>query len=153
MKNKKEIVNILKELKEENKELYIDIDSFVDYSDNDYICDIISDLADSQIDIYNDDLLEWLKDNYNIIEDANDELGTPSDILVQCKQGQFYQYNNEMHENLENYIMFYIYDYMLNTLKIEEIEEEKYEEIEEELANIDNNNRLNDIKDLINNIL
>ena len=123
MENKKEIVNILKELKENNKELKENNNSFTDYSDSDYICNIISEIADSNVDIYNSDLLEWLKDNYSIAEEANAEFGAPNDIIKQCQQGQYYQYSNEMYENLSDYIKSYTYDYILNTLKIEEITE------------------------------
>lgn len=153
MKKNKEIKNILEELKEDNKELYIDIDSFVDYNESDYIGDIISELADYNIDIYNYNLLDWLKDNYDVVEQANEELGTSNDIIKQCQQGQYYQYSNEMYENLSDYIKVYAYDHILNTLKIEEITEEQQEEIESELINIDNNDKLEDIKNLIDNIL
>ena len=121
MENKKEIVNILKELKNNNNYLSIDIDSFTDYSDSNYICDIITEITDSNVDIYNSDLLEWLKENYSVVEEANAEFGAPNDIIKQCQQGQYYQYSNEMYENLSDYIKLYAYDYILNTLKIEEI--------------------------------
>ncbi|HZK32865.1 MAG TPA: hypothetical protein VFC60_00035 [Tissierellaceae bacterium] len=147
------IVELIGEIKNNNKWLAIDVDSFTYYSDSDYICDIIAELADSNIDLYTSDLLEWLKDNYNVVEDANKEFGAPNDIIKQCQQGQFYQYNNEIYENLSDYIQLYAFDYILNNLKIEEITKKQQEEIEEELTYIDNNNILNDITDLIYNIL
>lgn len=153
MENKKEIVNILKELKNNNNYLSIEIDSFVDYNDNDYICDIITELSDNNIDIYTSDLLEWLKNNYDVVEEANEALGASNDIIKQCQQGQYYQYSNEMYENLSDYIKLYAYDYILNTLNIEEITEAQHEEIESELSIIDNNDKLEDIKSLIDNIL
>lgn len=151
--SKKEITNILEELKRDNQDLNIDIDSFTDYNESDYIGDVITALSDDNIDVYTSNLLEWLKNNYDVVEQANEELGTSNDIIKQCQQGQFYQYNNEMHENLDSYIKVYAYDYILNTLDIEEITEEQHEEIESELISIDNNNKLEDIKNLIDNIL
>lgn len=152
MKNKK-MVELIEEIKNNNKWLKIDVASFADYGDNNYICDIITEIADSNIDLYNSDLLEWLKDNYSIIEEANTEFGASNDIIKQCQQGQYYQYTNEIYGNLSDYIKVYAYDYILNTLEIEEITEKQCEEIGNELINIDNNNRLEDIINIITDIL
>ena len=94
------------ELKEDLKGTYCD--NICDY-DNGYIGDIVNEIADNNIDIYTYDLFEWAKFNYDVIEDANNELGTPSDIIAQIQQGQFLQISNEIYENFEEMILLFIY--------------------------------------------
>lgn len=58
-------------------------------------------LADSSTDIYNSDLLEWAKYNYDKITEANEDLGTPSDMIKQIQQGQFMANEEMLFEALE----------------------------------------------------
>lgn len=136
------------ELREELKYTYCD--NICDYSDG-YISDIINEISDNNIGIYTSDLFDWAKSNYNYIEDANKEFGTPSDIIKQIQQGQFLQISNEMYENFDNMILLFVYDYIYNDLGIEEINEEQQEEIENE--NFNNYDRLDEIIDFVNDIL
>lgn len=124
-------------------------DSIVDY-DNGYICDIITEIADNNIDIYTSDLLDWLRYNYNIVEDANRELGTPDDIIEQCQQGQFYKYSNDLYDVIDDMILLFAYNY----LRVNDIElnAEQLEELEDELSTIDNDDKLEDIVDKIEEI-
>ena len=121
--------------------------AFCDYDESNYICDVISEIADYNIDIYNADLFEWASGNYSIIEEANEEFGTPTDMLQQIRQGQYLANEREMYDNIQN--MLYIY--CLNLLKengIEELEEEQLQRIYEELEDYDHNNKLLDIEDV-----
>lgn len=137
------------ELKEELKGTYCD--NICDY-DNGYISDIINEIADSNIDIYTSDLFEWAKFNYDVIEDANNELGTPSDIIAQIQQGQFLQISNEIYNNIDETLLLFIYDYIYNDLGLEEITEEQQEEIENENYYY-NYDKLDQIIDFVNNTL
>lgn len=136
------------ELREELQNTYCD--NICDY-DNGYISDIINEISDNNVDIYYNDLFEWAKYNTSYIEDANNEFGTPSDIIAQIQQGQFLQISNEMYENFDNMILLFIYNYIYNDLGIEEIEEEKQEEIENE--NFNNYDKLEQIIDFVNDTL
>lgn len=135
-------------LKEELKRTYCD--DICDY-DNGYISDIITEIADYHVDIYYNDLFEWAKGNFSIIEETNEELGAPTDMIKQIQQGQFLQYERELYDNFDNMILLFIYNYIYNDLEIEEIEEEKQEEIESE--NFENYDRLEDIIDFVNDTL
>lgn len=100
---------------------------FVDYN-NGYICDIISEIADNNVDIYNYDLIEWAKDNYNYIDDAVAEFGVDTqnfDFWGIIRQGQYLYNDNDLYENLEDSLKFYMYDYIEKTLNIKEITEEQ----------------------------
>ena len=146
-----EKINV-KEIKEELKESLNDTycDCICDY-DSGYICDIISEISDSHVDIYYYNLFEWAKNNFSIIEEANEELGAPNDITKQIQQGQYIQYEREMYDNIDDMIQLFIYDYIYNDLNIEEITEEQKEEID--VLNYDNNDKLENIIDDINEIL
>lgn len=124
-------------------------DSIVDYNDG-YICDIISEIADNNVDIYTYDLLDWLRYNYDVVEEANREFGTPEDIIKQCQQGQYYKYNNDLYDVIDDMILLFAYNY----LRVNDIEfnAEQLEELESELSNIDNNDKLEDIVDKIEEI-
>ena len=74
--------------------------SFLNDEDGNYIGDIISELSDSKIDIYNHNLRKWAVDNYNYIEDAISEFGVDTnnpDFHKIIQQGQYYAFNNEFY--------------------------------------------------------
>jgi hypothetical protein len=125
-----------------------------DYSDG-YICDVITEIADSDVDIYYSDLFEWAKNNWSYIDDACREFGMPDSkdtniIIKLIQQGQFY-YNEELlYDDLDNMLLNFCYSYLLHDLKIEEITKEQQEAIEEKCTNVDNNDRLDDYVDFLN---
>ena len=55
--------------------------------DSGYICDVFSEIADSNVDIYTSDLFDWGKNNMYYIDEATKEFGDPHDILRQIQQG------------------------------------------------------------------
>lgn len=124
-------------------------DSIVDYNDG-YICDIISNIADNNVDIYTYDLFDWLKYNYDVVQDANLEFGQPSDIIAQCQQGQYYKYSNDLYDVIDDMILLFAYNY----LRVNDIElnSEQLEELESELSTIDNNDKLENIIEKIEEI-
>ena len=118
-----------------------------------YICDIITEIADNNVDIHYYDLFEWAKNNFSIIEEANEEMGIINpDITKQIQQGQFYLYQRDLYENLENIIKYYVFDYIENALELKEITEEQLNELEFEIDFTDYNERLENINDKINGI-
>lgn len=120
---------------------------FIDYSDG-YICDIITEIADNNVDIYTQDLLDWVPDNYSYIEEANEELGVPHDFLKQIQQGQYYYNERNIYEHLEDILKNYMYNYIENYLNIEEITENQYEKLLD-FDFEDNNGLLEDLLDHI----
>lgn len=119
---------------------------FWDY-DSGYICDIITQIADSNVDIYTTHLLNWLVENYSIVEEANQELGVPEDgsIITQVQQGQYYAYEQDIYENLEDILKWFAYKYIQDVLEINEITEEQNEELLESFDFSDNNEELENL--------
>lgn len=121
------------------------IELFENYSGCHYICDAISEQADSNVDIYYYDLFEWAKHNFAEIEEANEELGCPNDIIKQIQQAQYLVNSRELYDELENGILWACYEAAKEYG--EEITEEQAEKIEELANSIDNNSYFEEITD------
>ena len=141
------------------KDLYLgDFGEYFNDYDNGYICDIITEIADNNVDIYNNDLLEWAKGNYSYIEEALNEFGTPTDdngkadFLKIIQQGQYYANERNLYDNLEETLKFYMYDYIEKTLNVEEITEEQNDDLLD-FDFSDNNEMLENLVDHINEIM
>lgn len=138
------------------KDLYLgDFGEYFNDYNNGYICDIISEIADNNVDIYNYDLLEWAKDNYNYIDDAVAEFGVDTqnfDFWGIIRQGQYLYNDNDLYENLEDSLKFYMYDYIEKTLEVEEITEEQNDNLLD-FDFSDNNERLENLIEHINKVM
>lgn len=117
-----------------------------------YICDIITEIADNNVDIYYYDLFEWAKNNFSYINEANEEMGAPNDIIRQIQQGQFLYNERNIFENLEDSLKMFMYDYIEKDLKILEITEKQNDDLLE-WDFTDHNERLENLIEHINNIL
>lgn len=140
--------NLLK-IEDLRKELYTGDfgDCICDY-DNGYICDIITEIADSHVDVYTSDLLDWARDNYSYIDEANEEFGRADDFLGEIRQGQFLYNERDLYDNLEDSLKLFAYVYIQNVLGIEEITEEQNEDLLD-YDYTDNNDELENIIDHI----
>lgn len=141
------------------RDLYIgDLgEEIANYNDG-YICDVITEIADNNIDIYFNDLFDWAKGNISYIEEALDEFGTPQyngkvDFMKIIQQGQYCMFKQDLYNCLEDIIKFFVFDYIEKQLEIIEITEEQLEELESEIDFEDNNEQLENIIDKINEIL
>ena len=86
-------------------------EEILDYSSG-YICDVFSEIANSNVDIYTSDLFDWGKNNLWYIDEATKEFGNPNDILKQLQQAQYYAYEEELYEQKDEIIKLYMYSYM-----------------------------------------
>lgn len=96
------------------------------YSDG-YISDIITEIADNNVDLYYYDLFKWLPDNYEYVEQAIDELGAPKefDIPKAIQMGQFYKNEQDLYKDLDTMTLYFCYAYILSDLKKDAITEEQ----------------------------
>lgn len=118
--------------------------------DSGYICDVFSEIADSNVDIYTSDLFDWGKNNMYYIDEATKEFGYPHDILRQIQQGQYYAYEQELYENKDDIIKYFAYTYLNdNNIKLN-VEQE--EDLDDYLSSVDSNDKLEDIIDYCKNI-
>lgn len=134
LQNKKE------ELKESMNDVSIDFAFDYDCNEDGYITDYFNEFADSQIDIYYNDLFEWAKNNYNYIEDAVSEFGIDSknfSFTNLIQQGQYLYYTELLYEDEDKIKQLILIIKMLSleedvinqdleTSKIEELEQVIY---------------------------
>lgn len=153
------VIEKMKELKSGLGDEVLDLfDTGVDYNGCYYICDMITEVADSFVDIYNDDLLEWAKDNYSYIEEALDELGTPqdsngkADFIKMIQQGEYLYYERLFYNNLDEFIKYYILKYLIdNEISIDD---DKLDNLLDYITSeIDHNQEFNEVDDCIEEFL
>lgn len=145
---------IVRNLNEELESINISKDSiyFVEQYLNSlsYICDAISEQADSNIDIYYSDLFEWAKNHFDDIEEANKEFGAMSDIVKQIQQAQYLYNERALYDELEEIIL---YSVLLEAKEYaEEVTKEQFSELLEIAEHLDHNDRFDDIKDAVKEI-
>ena len=136
------------------------IDEYKHYLDSSsYICDLIGEFSDNNVDIYTSDLFDWAKYNMDYIEESVQEFGIDEknfDFLGIIKQGQ-YLYNNQcLYDDLNSIIKILSFNCMIE--KLQDYEKHEIDEIEinfdldefiENVEQIDNNNYFNDIVELV----
>lgn len=142
-------------IEELKKDLYLGDygEEITNYSSG-YICDILTEIADNNVNLYNYDLLQWVaNDLHNIAycDEAKNELGA-DDLIKMIQGGQYLKYSSDLYKNLEDIMKYYVFDYIENVLELEEITEEQLNDLEFEIDFTDNNEKLENIDDKINNV-
>lgn len=122
-----------------------------DYRGSSYICDAISERADSMVDVYNCDLIEWAKNHICEIDDAAEELGKPDSFLGYIQQAQFLFNERKLYDGLGDAII--IEAWRIASEHAEEVTEEQADRLNALDSIIDNNNRVEDIESEVKNIL
>ena len=136
------------------------LEELVDYSG--YICDAIMDLSDRYVDIYDYNQWEIAPVLRDYIEDSIQEFGISKQVNLAdiFRQGQYYYNSSLFYENLDDII------WNMAVIKLDEIIEAynidlpAYNVLVEEiegylndcLADIDNNNYINDIENVVENM-
>lgn len=125
-------------------------DRFCDYSGHHYICDVISEIADNNIDIYTYNLFEWAKTNYEWVEEAIAQglcdTSNP-DIPRMLMAGQYEQNTQDLYEHLDASILNYCLNYIAYDLKQEFISDEQFEKLQDKCTDVDNNDTLDMFED------
>lgn len=145
----KNINELLKEYEKENDLLY----RIKDYTncESSYICDTISEIVDSETDIYYSDLIDWLRNDSNSvesIENAVKEFGIDSknfDFMKLIQQGQFYQNEQQLYENINAIGKIWLLAYLRDKENLQEITDEQAEFIDD--LDTDSNDRFSDLLD------
>lgn len=124
---------------------------FFDYDESEYIADIISYIADVQIDIYDWELWEWAGDNGSYIEDAilqgfyNIDPRT-FDLMDLFKAGQYLYISNNLYDNLDDIIAYVVLDEVqdefINKQRLVEV-------IQDTCYNVDNNDSIEHYIDVV----
>jgi len=112
----------------DNNNIVLDIANDLCGYDNGFFEDNYREIVESNVDIYNKDLLQWLSEYVYEFETYinENELIEDFDLYGTIRQAQFYYYESLVLDNEEDVFMVYVYNYILNELKVEEIGEDKY---------------------------
>ena len=154
--NNEQILEEVDKALDEGKKNNISIDFCADRdaSESAYICDAITEYADSRIDIYTADLWKWAAENYEYIDEARAEFGAGADILDDLRAGQLLQHEQELYEDIDGIKEDFARQYINNVLTATEADETTVKEaiktLKDDLADIDNNDRLDAIADACN---
>lgn len=126
--------------------------------DGGLVCDRFSEYADEHVSIYNYDLIEWAQENYFYIDKAIECFGAPEpfDFWKCIRQGQYYEYHEELNSDESNMIRgladLYLIDELKNVDTIEKSEED-LKNLFDDIDLLNNNDTLQDIKDLCDEFL
>lgn len=149
-----ELKNELLNVSELKSQLHNDLgdygDRFCDYSGRQYICDIISEIADSNTSIYYSDIKDFIINNFDDVNDAIDEMGWDgcgSDLMKAGQMAEFLHIEHDIYDHLDTAILNYCLDYIQYTLKKDTITPQQYKDLENKCTNVDNNDYLDDFED------
>lgn len=128
-------------------------EDFINYKEG-YICDIITEIADNNVPIYNSEIWSQAVENSNYIEEALQEFGTPTDnngqvdLIKIFQQGLYYKNEQDVYENLEEILKNWMYNYIEYDLKIKELTDQE----NENLLNYDFTDHNSTLEDLVEHI-
>ena len=120
-----------------------------DYRDSDkYICDAVVEIADGCVSIYYSDIIEFISANVEAVNDAIAEFGWDgcgSDLYKAGQMAEFVQNEREIYEHLEDAMLLLAVEYLRRDVECEEIPEELADLIRDWAAEIDYNDRCNEM--------
>lgn len=149
-----ELQNELLNVSELKSQLHNDLgdygDRLCDYSVRQCICDVISEIADSNTSIYYSDIKDFIINNFDDVIDAIDEMGWDgcgSDLMKAGQMAEFLHIEHDIYDHLDTAILNYCLDYIQYTLKKDTITQQQYEDLKDKCTNVDNNDYLDDFED------
>lgn len=148
----------MKKIEELKNEVSKNFESYEEYITEYYnhendIDEIIRDIADNNVDIYTSDLMDWVKDNYNYVEDYIKEFGIDSnnfDFIGAVRGGQYLYIKETLYNNKSDMLEYLAY-YILQEKDIEEIDEDKATEIS--MIDFDRIDTIEELEDELNEII
>ena len=141
----------IKELITELKAKSCDYIEYLCGYDNSCICDAFHEIADNNTSIYYCDIINYLKDHVDEVNDIIDSYGwdgVDHDIYKAAQYAECDSIINQLHSDIDNAIELYALNLLQNN-GVNEITQEQYEELKYELQAIDSDSYLSDIEDII----
>lgn len=137
-------------------------DFVADYgaSDSAYICDAFSEFADGHTSIYYSDIKKFMCENPDAVEDALNEFGFDgcgNDFYKLGQTAEYMQIERALYNDIRGIVQALAREYLANVILEKDFNGDKLADALDELADalddIDNNNRLDDIADAVNDFL
>lgn len=130
--------------------------NFCDYSGYHYICDVITEIADSNTSIRYSDIINFISQNVEKVSDAIRDMGWDgcgSDLYKAGQMAEFLDIERQIYDELDEALLNFCYNYIEQDLGLTEITEEQQEEIEAKCTNVDNNDTLDEFEDFLKELL
>lgn len=115
---------------------------------NEYICDVASRIADNNTSIYYSDIINFISENVEDVNDAIKEFGWEgcgSDLYKAGQMAEYLKIEREIYDELNGALLRMAHDYILYDLNNVIIPADLADAIKEWAANIDNNDKCNEI--------
>lgn len=132
------------------------------YSGGTYICDAISEIADSSTSIYYSDIINFISENVEAVNDAIEEFGWDgcgSDLYKAGQMAEYCTIQDEIYKCLDDSMKYYALNYYedldIHNEKIDtsEIQDDLWEEIENYCDGVDHNDTFSVIEEIIDNYI
>lgn len=137
-------------------------EELVNYSGSTYICDAISEIADNNTSISYSDIINFISENVEAVNDAIEEFGWDgcgSDLYKAGQMAEYCTIQNEIYVCLDDSMKYYALSYYENLdihnwkIDTSEISEDLWEEIENYCDGIDLNDTFLIIEEIIDNYI
>lgn len=135
----------------ENLELGNYGNEVTNYGGNSYICDAISEIADSNTSIYYSDIMNFISSNPESVNEAIQEFGWEgcgSDLYKAGQMAEYLTIKREIYNNLDDVIMYYALNYYQDHYS-KDIIDEQLEDLKSKLLSVDHNDKLYRIIDTV----
>lgn len=120
-----------------------------------YICDTFAEFADGHTSIYYSDIIRYISDHVEEVNDTIKEFGWDgcgNDLYKAGQMAEYHEIENELYNHAAEIIEAYAADYIRNAYG-NEIDAETWERIAEELESVDTSDRWDTIRDTIDEIM
>lgn len=145
----------MKNIEELKKDLYLgdyDGEFITDYNGG-YISDVIREMTDNNIDIYNYNLFNWVAQDLNNIyycDEAIHEFGA-TDIIGILQGAQALAIEEDYYNNIDDILQYYALNYIQENYDVTEITDEQAEAIE--MLDYKSYDKLDEIENDVANIM
>lgn len=129
---------------------------FENYDGSTYICDAITEIADNYVSIYYSDIMDFIKNNVEEVEDAINEFGWDGcggDLMKAGQMGEYLKNSKDLYDNLDDSIRNYALKYYVSKVDNLAITEELWDLIDDYCTNVDNNDQLWVVENIIDEYL
>lgn len=130
-------------------------EDLLDYNGSVYICDAIAEIADNHTSIYYSDILSFISSNPEALAEVVEEglymvdSRHPYDLYKHGQAAEYMTIERDIYNHLDDAIRAYAAHYLRTTYHVETVSAETWDAIAADLDDIDNNNRFDDITDII----
>ena len=125
------------------------------YGSTSYICDTFAEIADNNTSIYYSDIIRYISEHVEEVNDAIEEFGwdgVGGDLYKAGQAAEYTSIQNELYSASAEIIAAYAADYIRHTYGAEEITVEMWNEIAAELGTVDTSDRWDTIRDIVDDV-